>query len=139
VCACVKVACVCVCEGCRACVHADGREVSLHRSADKYTCFSLLNAFRLFTRTAVALCKHIYTSAGVFQAVAYSDLTEEDALTFLVVDLHLGPMPPSDQAQQTALQASFAGPWHVAKTSDSLCMGGSQQRQGKHGPQPQML
>ncbi len=97
-CACVKVARVCVCEGCRACVHADGREVSLHRSADKYTCFSLLNAFRLFTRTAVALCKHIYTSAGVFQAVAYSDLTEEDTLTFLVVDLHLGPMPPSDQA-----------------------------------------
>ena len=84
-CACVKV----VAE-----MSPDGREVSLHRSAGTYTCFSLLSAFRLFTRTAVALCNHIYTSAGVFQALAYADLTEEDALTFLVYGTALGPMSP---------------------------------------------
>jgi hypothetical protein len=62
------------------------------------------------------------------QTPAHADLTEEDKLTFLVVELHLArcpplrpkPPPPQTQAQQMTLQASFAGPWHAAKTSDSV-------------------
>ena len=34
----------------------------------------------------------IYTSAGVFQALAYAQLTPEDTLTFVVAELHLGPV-----------------------------------------------
>ena len=51
---------------------------------------------------------------------------EEDKLAF-GCGTAFGPVPPqtqapapSDPAQQMALQASFAGPWHAAKTSDSF-------------------
>ena len=33
----------------------------------------------------------IYSSAGVFQALAYAELTPENTLTFVVAQLHLGP------------------------------------------------
>jgi hypothetical protein len=41
----------------------------------------------------------IYTSAGVFPALAYGELTPELTLTFLVVQLHLGPMALGRQDQ----------------------------------------
>jgi hypothetical protein len=43
--------------------------------------------------------KGIYTSAGVWPAIAYGELTPELTLTFLVVQLHLGPMGLGKQDQ----------------------------------------
>jgi hypothetical protein len=43
--------------------------------------------------------KGIYTSAGVWPAIAYGELTSELTLTFLVVQLHLGPMGLGKQDQ----------------------------------------
>jgi len=43
--------------------------------------------------------KGIYTSAGVWPALAYGELTPELTLTFLVVQLHLGPMGLGKQDQ----------------------------------------
>jgi len=43
--------------------------------------------------------KGIYTSAGVWPAIAYGELTPELTLTFLVVQMHLGPMGLGKQDQ----------------------------------------
>ena len=44
----------------------------------------------------MALGNRSYTSAGVFHAVAYSDLTEGDELAVVVVELHVGPRRQCD-------------------------------------------
>ena len=55
--------------------------------------------FRGATSRRAKFGKGIYTSAGVMPALAYGELTPELTLTFLVVQLHLGPMGLGKQDQ----------------------------------------
>jgi len=54
--------------------------------------------------------KGIYTSAGVWPAIAYGELTPELTLTFLVVQLHLGPMGLGKQDQVRIFLCYFSVP-----------------------------
>ena len=55
----------------------------------------------------MALGNRSYTSAGVFHAVAYADLTEGDKLAFLVVELHVGPMRSGNKIRYLLRAAKF--------------------------------
>jgi hypothetical protein len=65
----------------------------------------------------VALGNHSYTSADVFHAVSYADLTEADELTFLVVEMHVGPMALGKQDQVFATCCQVC----IVELSQLLC------------------
>ena len=66
----------------------------------------------------MALGNRSYTSAGVFHAVAYADLTEGDKLAFLVVELHVGPMALGKQDQVFVACCQVC----IVKLSQLLCL-----------------
>jgi hypothetical protein len=67
----------------------------------------MLSFFETLPARVVALGNRSYTSAGVFHAVAYSHLTEGDELTFLVVELHVGPMRSENKIRYLLRAAKF--------------------------------
>ena len=63
--------------------------------------------FETLPARVVALGNHSYTSAGVFHAVTYADLTKRDELTILIVDLHVGPMRSENKIRYLLRAAKF--------------------------------
>ena len=62
-----------------------------------------------FRGAASRRAKHgrgIYSSSNVFHALAYGQLTDDDRLTFLVVQLHLGPIALGREDQVKSMHAT---------------------------------
>ena len=71
----------------------------------------------------MALGNRSYTSAGVFHAVAYADLTEGDKLACLVVELHVGRCD-SVMRSGTKIRYLLCAAKFVFSSSVSFCVGG---------------